>query len=58
MQSRFDEDLERHGQSAQARVIVECEKDEINLYERYCDYYSYGVYVAEKLVTETSDKNG
>ncbi len=58
LQSRFDEFLERHSQSDQAKTIVECEKDEISLYERYCDYYSYGVYVAEKLVTETSGKNG
>ena len=58
MQSRFDEFLERHGQSAQAKTIVECEKDEVTLYERYCEYYSYGVYVTEKLVTETSGKNG
>ena len=49
MQSRFDEFLERHGQSAQAKAIVEEEKDEIALYEKYSDYYSYGVYVAKKL---------
>ena len=49
MQIRFDEFLERHGQSTQAKAIVEVEKDEIALYERYSDYYSYGVYVAKKL---------
>jgi SAM-dependent methyltransferase len=49
MQSRFDEFLELHGQSAEAKAIVEEEKDEIALYERYSDYYSYGVYVAKKL---------
>ncbi|OEU70528.1 MAG: methyltransferase type 11 [Desulfovibrio sp. S3730MH75] len=48
-QSRFDEFLEQHSQSAQAKEIVEVEKDEIALYEKYSDYYSYGVYVAKKL---------
>jgi len=49
MQSRFDEFLERHGQSDQAKAIVEAEKYEIALYEKYSAYYSYGVYVAKKL---------
>jgi len=49
MQVRFDEFLERHDQSVQAKAIVEAEKEEIALYERYSDYYSYGVYVAKKL---------
>lgn len=49
MQSRFAPFLERHGQSAQAKEIVECEKAEIALYEKYHDYYSYGVYIARKL---------
>ena len=49
IQSRFDEFLERHGQSDQAKAIVEAEKYEIALYEKYRAYYSYGVYVAKKL---------
>lgn len=48
MQSRFDDFLERHGQSDHAKAIVETEKHEIALYEKYSDYYSYGVYVAKK----------
>ncbi len=51
MQSRFDDFLKGHCQSDQAKEIVECEKDEIALYEKYQDYYSYGVYVAKKLQT-------
>jgi len=49
IQNRLDKFLERHGQSAQAKAIVEVEKDEIALYKKYSDYYSYGVYVAKKL---------
>jgi SAM-dependent methyltransferase len=49
MKSRFDAFLERHGQSDQAKGIVEAEKHEIALYEKYSDYYSYGVYIAKKI---------
>lgn len=49
MQNRFDAFLERHGQSDQAKAIVEAEKHEIALYEKYHDYYSYGVYIAKKI---------
>ncbi|WP_319642021.1 class I SAM-dependent methyltransferase [Methanovulcanius yangii] len=48
MQSRFDAFLERHGGSDEAMAIVEAEQQEIALYEKYRDYYSYGVYVAKK----------
>lgn len=48
MRSRFDAFLERHGRSDQAKAIVEGEKHEIALYEKYSAYYSYGVYVARK----------
>jgi len=49
MQDRFDAFLKRPVQSKQAKTIVESEKHEIALYEKYCDYYSYGVYIAKKL---------
>jgi len=49
MQSRFDAFLERHGRIDQAKSIVEAEKHEIALYEKYRDYYSYGVYIAKKI---------
>jgi SAM-dependent methyltransferase len=48
MQGRFDAFLERHGRSEQAKAIVEAEQHEIALYERYGDYFSYGVYVAKR----------
>ena len=49
MQSRFDAFLERHGQSHLAKAIVEAEKHEIALYEKYREYYSYGVYIGKKI---------
>lgn len=50
MQSRFNAFLEQHGVSDQTTAIVEAEQREIALYEKYLDYYSYGVYVAKKLM--------
>ncbi|RPI71767.1 MAG: class I SAM-dependent methyltransferase [Geobacteraceae bacterium] len=49
MQGRFEEFLARHGRSEDAQTIVEEEKREIALYEKYSSYYSYGVYVSRKL---------
>lgn len=49
MQNGFDAFLRRNGESAQAKEIVEAEKVEIALYEKYGDHYSYGVYIAQKI---------
>ena len=49
MQNRFDAFLERHGRSDQAKAVVEAEKHEMTLYEKYGNYYSYGVYMAKKI---------
>jgi len=49
MQARFQDFLERHGNSDQAREVVNAEKTEIDLYERYAEYISYGFYVAKRL---------
>ena len=49
MQSRFGAFLERYGNSEQAKAVVEAEKHEIALYEKFRDYYSYGVYMAKKV---------
>ncbi|WP_200806637.1 hypothetical protein [Dethiosulfovibrio salsuginis] len=48
MEARFAPFLECHD-CDQARAIVEAEKVEIDLYERYHEYYSYGFYVATKI---------
>ena len=50
MRRQFDAFLERHGASDEAVAIVEVEQHEISLYEKYRDYYSYGVYVSRKLM--------
>ena len=52
MQSRFSSFLERNKNSNNAQEIVEAEKNEIDLYERYKDYLSYGVYIARKTATK------
>lgn len=49
MQNRFTEFLERNENSEAAHAIVAAEKNEISLYEKYKNYYSYGVYIAKNL---------
>jgi SAM-dependent methyltransferase len=48
MQERFEAFLQRHGSTQQAEALVASEREEIRLYERFQDYYSYGVYIARK----------
>lgn len=48
MRKNFDAFLSRHGDSKEARGIVEAERHEIDLYEKYKAYFSYGVYIARK----------
>jgi SAM-dependent methyltransferase len=48
LQDSFQKFLERNGDSAAARAIVEAEAGEIELYAKYKAYYSYGVYIARK----------
>ena len=48
MQARFEGFLNRNGNSEEARKIVSAEQREIDLYERYKAYVSYGVYIARK----------
>jgi len=50
MQDSFEAFLKRNGNSEKAQAIVENEKNEIALYEKYKAHYSYGVYIAKKLV--------
>lgn len=49
MRNGFEDFLGRNGNSEEARAVVEAERREIELYEKYKTYYSYGVYVARKL---------
>lgn len=48
MQGRFDDFLARNGNSEQAKAVVAAEQREIGIYQRYSNYYSYGVYIAKK----------
>ena len=48
MQARFEGFLNRNGNSEEARKIVSAEQREIDLYEKYKAYVSYGVYIARK----------
>lgn len=49
MQNSFKDFLDRNGNREEAQAIVEAENREIELYEKYKSYYSYGVYIARKL---------
>lgn len=48
IQQRFGSFLKRHHYSEAARQLVESEKTEIGIYEKFKDYYSYGFYIAQK----------
>jgi SAM-dependent methyltransferase len=48
MQERFDAFLNRYKNSELARQIVDNEKNEIRIYEKFKKYYSYGFYIAQK----------
>ena len=49
MQERFQDFLDRNGNSEEARAGVETEAKEIELFEQYKPYYSYGAYIAKKV---------
>jgi ubiquinone/menaquinone biosynthesis C-methylase UbiE len=49
MQARFEGFLNRNGNSEEARSIVSAEQREMDLYEKYKAYVSYGVYIARKM---------
>ncbi len=49
MQNRFDAFLDKHNHSDEAKALVESEKQEIALYEKFKNYYSYGMYIVEKI---------
>lgn len=48
LQTRFGDFLRRHGDAAPAQAVVDAEKREIALYERFKAYFSYGFYIARK----------
>ncbi len=48
MEERFETFLKRHDNSELARKVVDDNKAEIDLYQKFKDYYSYGFYIARK----------
>ena len=46
IEKRFSTFLEKYKNSELAKKIVDLEKEEIKIYEKYKDYYSYGFYIA------------
>ena len=48
MQERFADFLSRNGHSKPARALVEAEKKEIALYERFSTFFGYGYFVARR----------
>ena len=48
MQARFETFLKRNDNSELARKVVEDNQAEIDLYQKFKDYYSYGFYIARK----------
>jgi cyclopropane fatty-acyl-phospholipid synthase-like methyltransferase len=49
IEDRFDDFLTKHNNSQNARKLVENEKEEIRIYKKYKEYFSYGFYIAKKL---------
>jgi ubiquinone/menaquinone biosynthesis C-methylase UbiE len=48
LQEGFEVFLKKHDNSELARIIVENEQKEIEIYKQFKDYYSYGFYIAQK----------
>lgn len=50
LENTFPDFLVRHQDDERAAAFIESEKEEITLYKKYKKYYSYGLYIARKLV--------
>jgi hypothetical protein len=48
MEARFEAFLKRHHNSELARKVVDDNKAEIEFYQKFKDYNSYGFYIARK----------
>lgn len=49
LENSFEDFLQRNDNTEEAKAIVEENKNEIELYKKYKDIFSYGVYIAKKL---------
>jgi SAM-dependent methyltransferase len=50
LQARFEAFLQRHNNSELARKVVADNQAEIDLYQKFKAYYSYGFYMAKKMI--------
>jgi len=57
LQTRFETFLKRNNNSELARKVVEDNQAEIDLYQKFKDYYSYGFYIAKKNDLNPAHKN-
>lgn len=48
MENRFEAFMERHNHSYDAQAMVKENQDEIALYQKFKEYYSYGFYIIQK----------
>ena len=46
LRSRYDDFLDAHNHSEAAQTLINADKEEAALYEKYHEYYSYGFYVS------------
>ena len=58
MEERFETFLERNSNSELARKVVKENKAEMQLYQKYKDYYSYGFYIAKKNQRKAAHNKG
>lgn len=49
IQASYNAFLERNANSEGAKEIIAAEREEVAMYEKFKDFYSYGVYIAKKL---------
>ncbi|MEM8837757.1 MAG: class I SAM-dependent methyltransferase [Pseudomonadota bacterium] len=50
LQQAFPDFLERNNHTQPARALIEAEEKEIEIYERYSDFFSYGFFIAKRTV--------
>ena len=53
LEDSFQGFIQRHGNSSQAKALVDAEREEIAMYTANQAYYSYGVYIAQRLDSES-----
>ncbi len=49
LEKSFNDFLKRNNNNEEAKMIVEENRKEIELYKKYKDYFSYGIYISKKV---------